>query len=199
MACTPDPEDSWPLWSIATHELKSPDPRVPSDAGTRRDKEPRARRARQGGPCSSSKSGRRGQQGASDRTSSARPDSRGDRAGQSTQREAACCHLVPKLRGTHRTPRLSYAGDTVGPGSPLFCTRSRLEQPLWFVPAFSQVRSSRGGQSRPELLHAPGGVFQANSVPIPRLRALPFPGSPHCPLASLLQSTQTPWSPHSAA
>lgn len=30
-------------------------------------------------------------------------------------------------------------------------------------------------------------------------RSFSFPGLPHCPFACLLQSTQTPWSPHKAA
>lgn len=98
MACTPDPEDSWPLWSIATHELKSPDPRVPSEAGTRRDKAPRLPQQLPG-PAELGKgvpaAPARGADGASKvqaRTSSAQPDSWG---GQSRAQHAERSGVLP--------------------------------------------------------------------------------------------------------
>lgn len=146
MACTPDPEDSWPLWSIATHKLKSPDPRVPSDAGTRRYKSVQATAATsrvctagQGGPCSSSKRGRWGQPRASDKTSSAHPASWG---APSRAKHAERSRVLPSSVQALGNTQDSSA-ELLWACSPLFCTRSGLGQPLWFVSAFSQVQGSR--------------------------------------------------------
>lgn len=178
MACTPDPEDSWPLWNIATHKLKSPEPGVPSDAGTRRDKAPSYRSHLPGphgparGPCSPSQRGRWGRQGASARTSSARPDSRG---GPSRAKHAERSGALPssaQAAGNTHNSSAQLRRRHRGPGSPLFCTRSGLEQLIWFVLLF--LRSRAAGEGRADqTCFSPGGVSHRHSLPVPRLTALP--------------------------
>lgn len=159
MACTLDPEDSWPLWNIATHKLNSPDPCVPSHAGTRRDKAQattaisRVRRARQGGPCSSSERGR-----GTSWVQATRPEVLALIHAQpeqgTTQREAVCCHLVPKLRGTQNSaaelPR-RHCGPCFAPG---------LDWNNLFGLYLLFLRSTEAGEDRADqACFTPGGFF----------------------------------------
>lgn len=155
MACTPDPEDSWPLWSNTTHKLKNPNPRVPSGAGTRKDKAPRQQlpgsaQPGKGVPEAAARAAHGASKGQATGPAVLALIHGGPEQGK-PRREAACCHLVPKLRGTHTL---------------------RAWLPLVFAPGLDWnnvfglfllfLRCGAAGEDRAEQTRfTPGGVFQA--------------------------------------
>lgn len=124
MACIPDPEHSWPLWSITTHGLESPGPRVPFRCTTDKPHVPTQLTprvhtaqspAQRGGPCSFSKRGSMDSARCLRQYKECSPLNHWVPLSRAKHAERSCV-LPPSDEAlvTHRAPQLSCSGEAMG-------------------------------------------------------------------------------------